>query len=375
MDKIIKNYKGDLPKHLLDEIAAKLPSKVTDAQVTKIIDLVLEDYKQSQITPGECVGIIAAESIGEPGTQMTLNTKHFAGVAEMSVTTGLPRLIEILDGRQTIETPSMEVYLTEEYADGKEINVMAMRLKQITVDDISTSFGINIADSTVEIALDPENMKLLDLTAKDVANAIKKALKKCEVKSEGNTLKVKAAVNNVNEVYKTREKLRVLYVAGLKGVSHVFPVKKDNEYMFITSGTNLKDVLIVPGVDPTRTYSNDLHETIKYLGVEATRQLIIVEVEKVLESQGLDIDLRHIMLVADTMCQNGSVKGISRYGVVSDKSSVLARASFETPLKHLINASIVGEKDELNSVIENVMLNQPVPIGTGLPSLRVKSNK
>jgi DNA-directed RNA polymerase subunit A" len=131
----------------------------------------------------------------------------------------------------------------------------------------------------------------------------------------------------------------------------------------------------VPGVDPTRTYSNDLHETIKYLGVEATRQLIIVEVEKVLESQGLDIDLRHIMLVADTMCQNGSVKGISRYGVVSDKSSVLARASFETPLKHLINASIVGEKDELNSVIENVMLNQPVPIGTGLPSLRVKSNK
>jgi DNA-directed RNA polymerase subunit A" len=172
MEKIIKKYEGKLPQHLLDEVSAKLPKKVTDKQVTQILDLVLEDYIQSQITPGECVGIIAAESIGEPGTQMTLNTKHFAGVAEMSVTTGLPRLIEILDGRQTIATPSMEVYLTEEFANGDNINDIAMRLKQITIDDIAVSFGINIADSTVEIVVDPGNMKKLDLTMKDVVNAV-----------------------------------------------------------------------------------------------------------------------------------------------------------------------------------------------------------
>ncbi|MCX8147613.1 MAG: DNA-directed RNA polymerase subunit A'', partial [Candidatus Woesearchaeota archaeon] len=78
------------------------------------------------------------------------------------------------------------------------------------------------------------------------------------------------------------------------------------------------------------------------------------------------------MLVADMMCASGLIKGITRYGIISEKSSVLARASFETPIKYLIEASLVGERDELRSVVENVMLNQPVPIGTGLPGLAVK---
>ena len=98
----------------------------------------------------------------------------------------------------------------------------------------------------------------------------------------------------------------------------------------------------------------------------------IEEVLKVVESQGLSVDVRHIMLVADIMCQNGSVKGITRFGVVSEKSSVLARASFETPLKHLITASVEGEVDHLRSVVENVMINQPIPLGTGLPGLITK---
>ena len=72
------------------------------------------------------------------------------------------------------------------------------------------------------------------------------------------------------------------------------------------------------------------------------------------------------------MCTVGKVKGITRYGVVSEKASVLARASFETPIKHLINAALEGEIDNLSSVVENVMINQPVPLGTGLPGLVTK---
>ena len=112
-----------------------------------------------------------------------------------------------------------------------------------------------------------------------------------------------------------------------------------------------------------------------FLGIEAARQAIINEVYKVIENQGLNVDIRHIMLVADTMTFTGKVRGITRYGVVSEKSSVLARASFETPIKHIVAASLVGEKDPLNSVIENVMLNQPVPVGTGLPGLVTKVKK
>ena len=96
------------------------------------------------------------------------------------------------------------------------------------------------------------------------------------------------------------------------------------------------------------------------------------EVAKVIEDQGLDVDVRHIMLVSDVMTNKGTVKGITRSGITGEKKSVLARASFETPIKHIINASLIGEEDELNSVIENVMLNQPVPLGTGLPGLVAK---
>ncbi|HLC65351.1 MAG TPA: DNA-directed RNA polymerase subunit A'', partial [Candidatus Nanoarchaeia archaeon] len=137
----------------------------------------------------------------------------------------------------------------------------------------------------------------------------------------------------------------------------------------------LKDVMQMEEVDTTRTTTNDVFEIEGVLGIEAARRAIIDEVFKVIESQGLNVDVRHIMLVADTMCTSGSVKGITRYGIVSQKSSVMARASFETPIKHIINASLIGETDNLNSVVENVMINQPVPIGTGLPKLRVKGHE
>ena len=153
----------------------------------------------------------------------------------------------------------------------------------------------------------------------------------------------------------------------------MLPVRREDEFVIITAGSNLADVLQLEEVDAYRTTTNNIFEIEQVLGIEAARQSIINEVLKVIESQGLNVDLRHIMLIADTMCVIGTVKGITRYGVVSDKSSVLARASFETPIKHIINAALVGEVDNLDSVVENVMLNQAIPIGTGLLGLSVKA--
>jgi DNA-directed RNA polymerase subunit A" len=125
-------------------------------------------------------------------------------------------------------------------------------------------------------------------------------------------------------------------------------------------------------VDPSKTITNNIYEIEIRLGIEASRQLIINELMKVIEEQGLNVNVRHIMLVADAMCMSGRVLGINRYGIVKEKPSVLARASFETPINHIINAALAGETDPLNSVIENVMMNQPIPVGTGLPGLIVK---
>jgi DNA-directed RNA polymerase subunit A" len=134
----------------------------------------------------------------------------------------------------------------------------------------------------------------------------------------------------------------------------------------------LKDILKFKGVDADRATTNDIHEISSILGIEAARQSIINEIQKVITSQGLAIDGKHSMLVADTMTASGAVKGVTRMGIIGDKNSILARASFETPIPQFVQATKTGKKDKLASVIENIILNQPVPVGTGLPGLLVK---
>jgi len=161
-------------------------------------------------------------------------------------------------------------------------------------------------------------------------------------------------------------------ISGIKSIEQVLVVKRENNYVVLTAGTNLKEILEFKGVSREKTTTNDIHEVNDVLGIEAARQAIMNEVKKVIEQQGLDIDERHIKLVADAMCTSGSVKGITRMGIISDKSSILARASFETPVKHFVNATVKANVDELASVVENIILNQPIPVGTGLPGLLVQ---
>ena len=377
MADIISEYEGKLPGSIIDEIKNIVPKGISDTKLKKIMEAAYEEYSNARVTPGEAVGLIAAESIGEPGTQMTLNTFHFAGVAEMNVTLGLPRIIEILDGRKELDNPMMEIYLKKPYASGKKIEDLrhlALQIKETMLKEIATEFTINIADFTIEVKLDKEKMKGIDVTNNKVMDAISKQLKGYNLKDNKDSviLKARSKDDTFNESYKTKEKIKGITIKGIKGISQVLPVKREDEFVIITAGSNLADVLQLEEVDAYRTTTNNIFEIEQVLGIEAARQSIINEIFKVIESQGLNVDVRHIMLVADTMCVSGTLKGITRYGVVSEKSSVLARASFETPIKHIINAALVGEVDNLNSVVENVMINQPVPIGTGLPSLTVK---
>ena len=378
MADIISEYEDRIPSGIIEEIKQHISKSVSDTKLKKIMEAVYQEYMAAKAVAGESVGLISAESIGEPGTQMTLNTFHFAGVAEMNVTLGLPRIIEILDGRKELESPMMEIYLKKPYATGKKIDELrhlAMQIKETKLKDISKEFTINIADFTIEVTLDRDKMKELDLTLSRVADAISKQLKGYNIKDKDDSiiLKSRSKEDSFNEAYKTKEKVKDLTIKGVKGISQVLPVRREDEFIIITGGSNLADVLQLEEVDAYRTTTNNIFEIEQVLGIEAARQSIINEIFKVIESQGLNVDVRHIMLVADTMCVSGSLKGVTRYGVVSEKSSVLARASFETPIKHIINAALVGEVDNLDSVVENVMINQPVPVGTGLPSLAVKA--
>ena len=371
MSKIYSKYTEVLPKSIIDEVKANVPEGTSDEKLKKILDAVVKAYEDSKVDAGESVGIISAESIGEPGTQMTLNTFHFAGVSEMNVTVGLPRIIEILDGRKTIKTPLMEIYLHPPYNKGQGIKELAKKIKETSLGEVLKEVSMDISAMSLEIYFSEELMNEYDLSIPKIAKILTKSLKQVTVKEENEFITVKLGTKNstLSALYKLKEKMKKVQVAGIKGITQVLPIKKGEEFIIMTAGSNMKDVFKREWCDTSRTTTNDIHQVQALLGVEAARQAIVNEVFKVIENQGLNVDIRHIMLVADTMCSSGNVRGITRYGVVSQKSSILAKASFETPIKHFVAAALTGEVDYLDSVVENVMLNQLIPAGTGLPKL------
>jgi DNA-directed RNA polymerase subunit A" len=164
----------------------------------------------------------------------------------------------------------------------------------------------------------------------------------------------------------------------IKGVDNIHRAilrKTGEEYVIYTEGSNLYRVLEVNGVDKTRTSTNAVQEIFEVLGVEAARNAIMDEAFRTLDEQGLNVDIRHIMLVADLMTNDGDVKAIGRHGISGRKSSVLARAAFEITAVHLLHAALTGEEDHLDGVAENIIVGQPVTLGTGAVNLEYKPVK
>ncbi|MEM2799130.1 MAG: DNA-directed RNA polymerase subunit A'', partial [Candidatus Bathyarchaeia archaeon] len=181
--------------------------------------------------------------------------------------------------------------------------------------------------------------------------------------------KIRIKPKKVEKIKKLLDKVSSLYIKGIPGITRVLVTEEEGEWVIRTEGSNLPRVLEVYGVDATRTTTNNIHEIAKTLGIEAARNAIINEAKSVLEEQGLDVDIRHIMLVADVMTASGEVEQIGRHGVSGKKSSVLARAAFEITVPNIVEAAVRGEVDPLKGVTENVIVGQTIPVGTGLVEL------
>src|SRR3989344_4618166 len=172
-----EEIKSKLTKKIIEDVEDCIPKGTSADKIKKIYEDVMKEYELAKVAQGESVGIISAESIGEPGTQMILRTFHLAGVAEMNVTTGLPRLIEILDGRKAIETPMMEIYLKEPYKSGKNIKELATQIKETRLGELVKEFIIDLAENTVSFTLDEDKLKLIGATPSLIIKAIEKAAK------------------------------------------------------------------------------------------------------------------------------------------------------------------------------------------------------
>ncbi len=373
----VQKLSGELPEGVVKELQRALVKKskekaITRDQLNRIISEVKNAYLNALVEPGEAVGTVAAQSIGEPGTQMTLRTFHYAGVAELNVTLGLPRLIEILDARKNIANPLMTIYLKEPWKHDKEkAREFAMKIEETTVEDVAIQTEMDLFSMTFRVELDRSKLRRRKLTPLRVARAIERDLN-LQVWVKGNLIKVKPAIESPAELRRIADRVRKHKLMGIKGISKVLVKMEGNEYVVYTEGSNLEEVLKQEEVDETRTITNDIYEIMNVLGIEAARNAIIKEAVKTLEEQGLEVDIRHIMLVADMMTSTGSIRQIGRHGISGEKASVLARASFEITTQHLFDACIHGEADRLSGIIENVIAGQPIPLGTGMVELQMK---
>jgi DNA-directed RNA polymerase subunit A" len=357
-----------LPAKLREDVKGHLRQhKLTDAQKEKCIKKIIEMYKKSKVEPGEAIGMVAAQSISEPGTQLTMRTYHVAGAAQIEVTLGLPRLVEIFDARRVPTTPAMTVFLKGNVGKEKAFEI-AQDIREVTLGDVSISTAVDLVNNMIEVDYDDKGLKSFGVRASAIPLALKDALKDVEIRprSDGVAIKPKKEDVTVKELQKLRAKALVAHIKGLKGVSQAVVNNKDGEWIINTLGSNLAKVLTTEGVDATRTMTNNIHEIAKVLGIEAARTAIINEAAYTLRQAGLDVDVRHIMLVSDVMTVDGEIRAIGRYGIAGAKGSVLARANFEETIKHLTKAAVTDEIDHLESIVENVMINQVVPAGTGM---------
>ncbi len=356
-----------LPKNILDTLHKELEeTKVTKKQLEDIITRVIEGYEYARIEPCEAAGVVSAQSIGEPGTQMTMRTFHYAGVAEINVTLGLPRLIEIVDARKNPSTPMMSVYLTEDYAHDRDMaRKLAWNIEATHISHLG-SLSTDITEMALIIELNEKVINQREVTPEEVAVKLEDELG-LDVMIDGNVLTVHPENESYRELLQLGKNIENVTLKGISDIKRVVIRKEDtiDEYVLYTEGSSLKHIDDLDGVDMTRSTTNNINEIYEVFGIEAARNSIIKEATDTLREQGLSVDVRHIMLVADIMTVDGEVKAIGRHGISGEKASVLARAAFEVTVNHLLDAGTRGDIDELRGVTENVIVGQPIQLGTG----------
>lgn len=360
--------KIELPQKIMkdfEEITKK--KKMNKSQKKNLLEKIKNIYLKNKFEPGELFGIIAAQSISEPATQMTMRTYHFAGSAGIKVTYGLPRLIEIFDAKRVPDSPFMTIFLDKKHNNRTDAKRIAESLVEKNIGNEAKKVIINLNENSIEI-------ELIDSKKMDgVVKILRKKVKKTSIKKKGKKIVITPNFEiDIKTLQKAKDKIMSLGVGGIKEVTNAVVRREGDDWIINTIGSNLEDVLKIGGVDMKRTVTNDIHEVAKILGIEAARNLIIEEALNTMQQQGLDVDMRHVMLVGDVMTVDGEVMSIGRYGVAGAKTSILARAAFEETIKHLVRASIRGEVDNFEGIFENVMVGQVIPSGTGMFDLVAK---
>lgn len=376
LDDLIKKYTKTFNPRLASMVSDALHSSgLSQKGARAVCKKGLSLYNNAKVEPGQAVGIVTAQSIGEPGTQMTLRTFHFAGIKERNVTLGLPRLIELVDARKKPVTPTMDIYLEDEYKNSREKAIeVAKRVMQTKVSNLIEHQETDYT-SQIKLVLDAKKMSDRGCTVGDVEASLA-SNKKFKIDSVDNLL----TLNMVEELdtattIALRNKVLNTTVRGVPDIERVTLVQKDGEWVIQTTGSNIAKILAVEGIDKKLIRTNNVFDIAGTLGIEAARNALIGELNSTLEDQGLEVDNRYIMLVSDLMCSRGYMQQIGRHGVAGTKDSVLARAAFEITVPTIAHAALSGEIEQLKGITENVIVGSNIPIGSGTVDLYMQISK
>ncbi len=422
---------------------------LTKGEFDNMMDEIELSFSKSVVEPGEMVGVVAAQSIGEPTSQMTLDTKHFAGVASGgSANMGVSRIKEILGYSKSIKTPQTTVYFNNNInTDKKKVNIITSSLKHLTIRELISSAEIiydsNMNDElhkmlendetknpffinnkkvelsslpfVIRLKMDIEKLldketTLLDIKTKFITYWYKnfseiKTIKK-QYKDLISNIESLAILSNNKDIIHIKFKMLdfnysdlttflktiVLDTITLKGIDDINGVsmfqdmyinfdengnkKIDKEWVVVTEGINMKDLLKIRNIDHSRTKLNDIMRVYHRYGIEATRQTILNELNLTFSAGGGgDINNAHMSLLVDLMTHLGEVISIARHGLVKIDSGPMAKASFEQTMDHFINAAIYNEEDDINSVSSRIMTGRVINGGTGCFDIILDTDK
>ncbi|CAG8976312.1 hypothetical protein HYALB_00005718 [Hymenoscyphus albidus] len=376
-------------------------AKVSKATLQEFIKLCLSKYAKAHVEPGHAVGAVGAQSIGEPGTQMTLKTFHFAGVAGMSMTQGVPRIKEIINASKAISTPIITCPLAnpESMAAARLVkgSVEKAYIRDV-IDYIEDMWSSQKASICLKVNNGSIQKMMLEVTPLSIAHSIAKQKKlkilPNDITVKGDMVFVTMGENTggnmgargVGAAAKARKAagleedrsdilLRVNYlkralpeivISGYPDATRALINTSETTpptHKVLVEGYGLRACMNTEGVKGTEVYSNNVMEAREILGIEAARSTIAKEIGVVMGD--MDIDPRHMQLLADVMTYKGEVLGITRFGLSKMRDSVLQLASFEKTPDHLFDAAAGMKSDQIEGVSECIIMGQTMSVGTG----------
>ncbi|KDN52100.1 beta and beta-prime subunits of DNA dependent RNA-polymerase [Tilletiaria anomala UBC 951] len=357
-------------------------TKIKEVSVKEFLDLCWVKYMRAKVEPGTAVGAVGAQSIGEPGTQMTLKTFHFAGVASMNVTLGVPRIKEIINAAKVINTPIIETKLVSESSEAAA-RIVKGRIEKTYLADVTSVFeevwDKDYAFIGVHIDMDTIRKLQLEISPWQIARAIRRAPRlrlteeRVQLIESRNRIRIyvdRNDENSYNSLKTLKRELGKIVISGITECNRAVVSNDKGVFKILVEGYGFKQVMTTLGVVGTHTQTNHVMDMRSILGIEAARTSVFNEIQTTMKSHGMSIDPRHVMLLADIMTYKGEVLGITRFGVAKMKDSVLMLASFEKTTDHLFDAALFGKTDYIEGVSESIIMGNPAKgLGTGLPAL------